>query len=64
MIRVMFDQDGKLTQEAKAENSIFLWYEFVEAVLEYAPDKLIAALRPCSFLIIEDWFPTRHLKQV
>ena len=42
---------------------MFMWYEWPEGLLEYAPEKLIITLRPSSFLFVEDWIPIKHLKQ-
>ena len=42
---------------------MFIYYEWIEAVLEYAPNKMIVSLTPSAFLFIEDWAAVRHLKQ-
>ena len=62
-MRVKLDSDGVLVQEKKDENSIFIYYEHTEAILEYAPNKIIASLTPNVFLFIDNWAAIRHLKQ-
>ena len=42
---------------------MFIYYEWTEAILEYAPNKMIISLNPSAFLFIEDWAAVRHLKQ-
>ena len=42
---------------------MFIYYEWTEAILEYAPNKMIISLHPSAFLFIEDWAAVRHLKQ-
>ena len=38
-------------------------YEFIEGLLEYAPNELIVSMRPSRFLFISDWIPVRHMEQ-
>ena len=63
ILRVTLAKDGKLQMKDPGKNSIFVWYELPEAILEYADNKIIVSLYPSSFLFIEDWMPIRHLKQ-
>ena len=63
ILRVTLAKDGKLQMIDPANNSIFVWYELPEAILEYANNKMIVSMYPSSFLFIEDWMPIRHLKQ-
>ena len=63
LMKVKLNKKGQLEQDDKRNNSIFMWYEWPEGLLEYAPEKLIVTLRPSSFLFIEGWIPIKHLKQ-
>ena len=61
-MRVGLTKEGKFEMIDSANNSIFIWYELPEAILEYSQDKMIVSLNPAAFLFIEDWMPIRHLK--
>ena len=62
-MRVKLNPDGDFVQEKKDENSIFIYYEHTDAILEYAPNKMIVSLTPNVYLFIDNWAATRHLKQ-
>ena len=42
---------------------MLMWYENVEAILEYSPEKMIMTLRPSIFLFVDEWVAIKHLKQ-
>ena len=61
LMRVKLNTKGEFVQQDPAKNSIFMWYEWPESILEYSPCKMIVALRPSRFLILKDWLPVRHI---
>ena len=36
-----------------------MWYEWADAILEYAEEKIIVTLDPSSFLVLDEWKPVR-----
>ena len=62
-MRAELNTRGQLEMVQTAQNSMFIWYEFPEAILEYAFNKIIVTLSPSHLLFIQDWIPVRHLKQ-
>ena len=42
---------------------MLMYYEHVEAILEYESEKMIFTLRPSIFLFVDGWVAIKHLKQ-
>ena len=61
IMKVNIRSDGRLEKIEPATNSMLVWYEKPEAILEYAPDKIVVSLKPRNFLFIKNWVPVRHL---
>ena len=63
IMKVKLNRKGKLEKQKTSENSVLIWYEWPECILEYSPNKMIVSLNPNSFLFLQDWLPVRHLEQ-
>ena len=63
LMKVRLNKKGKLIKQDPGQNSILIWYELAECILEYSPGKIIISLRPNKFLFLNDWEPVRHLIQ-
>ena len=61
-MRMQLDLCGNLKQKEPGENSIWMWYEWADTILEYAEEKIILTLDPSSFLILDEWKPVRCIK--
>ena len=62
LTRVKLNTRGEFVKQDSAKNSILIWYEWPESILEYSPGKMIATLRPNRFLFLDDWLPVRHIE--
>ena len=61
-MRVKFDKNMNLIPQQTEKSSTFLWHEWPLALLEYAPDKIIALLSENTFLFLNDWIPMCYIK--
>ena len=58
-MRVKLDEKLNLT-DTPGEESMWMWYEVVSAVYEYAENRMIIRLHPNTFLFLNDWEPVQH----
>ena len=55
-MRVQFDRNSDELKPIKPENnSIWMWHEWPEGILEYADEKIIVSLNPNTFLFLDNW---------
>ena len=56
IMRVQFDRiTDELKPKEPEKNSIWMWHEWPEGLLEYANEKIIVALNPNTFLFLDNW---------
>ena len=54
LMKVRLSKKGKLIKEDPGRNSVLIWYEWPECILEYSPGAMIVSLKPNSFLFLQD----------
>ena len=71
VMKVRLSDKGEFVKVDTKRNSMVIWHDWPESILEYSPGKVIFALRPntskkdalAKFLFVQDWLPVRHLDQ-